>query len=331
MSQPEPALRKHTFEHAEVQAAVQPWVEMECYQLGRGGQVGRLENLDLGRQQIVRETQTVGVQKLAYIPRGLCTISCCRLDPDSDADDRFNDHRAGGRQDPLFFLPGDIECDIYVPAGAQTDYVLFELDEFLHGARALDPARWERAPTNLISIPGTRQSDLETVVNTWLRLSGLSVAESPVPDAELLRRLLLQDILGIVTATPAGDLAPQPLDRAYAFHTCRKARAFMEESLAEDCLPTIAEVCRRVGVSERALQYAFHAYIGLSPLVYLKICRLNRVRAALARPAAASTTVTEVAVRHGFLHLGGFARDFRLHFGETPSAVLQQGRRRAGW
>ena len=39
---------------AEEQAAMQPWVDMECYQLGAGGHLAQMDSLDMGSQQLVR-------------------------------------------------------------------------------------------------------------------------------------------------------------------------------------------------------------------------------------------------------------------------------------
>jgi AraC family ethanolamine operon transcriptional activator len=117
------------------------------------------------------------------------------------------------------------------------------------------------------------------------------------------------------------------LDRWRAFAVYRTARGYVEDRLADDAPTTIVDICREIRVSERTLQYAFYAYI--SPHAYLRICRLNRARAGLTQPSTAKTTVTEVAIGHGFFHLGKFARDYRLHFGEAPSTTLAEALRRA--
>ena len=49
---------------------------------------------------------------------------------------------------------------------------------------------------------------------------------------------------------------------------------------------------------------------------------MNRVRAELASADPASTTITQVAMRFGFLHLGRFAGDYRRLFGVAPSETL---------
>lgn len=60
----------------------------------------------------------------------------------------------------------------------------------------------------------------------------------------------------------------------------------------------------------------------MSPVAYLRICRLNRVRTTLAASDPQETTITNVAMRFGFLHLGRFAGDYKRMFGETPSETL---------
>lgn len=48
--------------------------------------------------------------------------------------------------------------------------------------------------------------------------------------------------------------------------------------------------------------------------------RLARVRRQLTE---GKTTVAQAASRWGFWHLGQFARDYRLQFGELPSKTLK--------
>ena len=307
---------------AAVQAEMQPWVDIECYQLGSGAVVGQLESLDLGTQQIVRETQQVEVHKLGNIPSGLCTISCCRLDH-ATAADRFNDISASGRLDSLYFLPGDVGFDIHVPAGARTEYILFDQAEFLRGARALDPQGWDRAPEQLASMPGTRQDTLTAAVDQWLELAeGFAASETAVAQ-DLLQRQLMQHMLGIATAGRHHDsMPPTAGDRARAFHVCRRARTYVDECLDRNTLPTLMDLCTELGVSVRTLQYAFRAYIGMPPLTYLRLCRLNRARTLLRASEPACENVTRIALQLGFLHLGRFAGDYRRMFGEAPSTTL---------
>jgi transcriptional regulator GlxA family with amidase domain len=58
---------------------------------------------------------------------------------------------------------------------------------------------------------------------------------------------------------------------------------------------------------------------------FLKFVRLKNARKLLQRPDPA-TTVTGVALHCGFQNTGRFARDYREHFGEMPSATVQRAK-----
>lgn len=314
---PENNVCSRAIESAATQAAMQPWVAMECYQLGRGKHLAQMDCLDLGNRRIVREQQKVAIQKLGVAPPNLCTVSCCS----PDLRFRFSDVSAEDA-DTFFFMPGSHEFDLYVPGGAQTTYVSFDQDEFLSGARALNPANWERTPAQVLSIRTTEQASFLQLANLFFEMYKTSSAWGESVDHAVVHDVLLQNILQLAVSPAASESAPPPLDRARAFHTCRAARAFVEECLAADKVPTIVDICHTVGVSERTLQYAFRTYVHLSPLAYLRMCRLNRVREILRTADPQFTTVTAVAMRNGFLHLGRFSIDYRRAFGEAPSATL---------
>ena len=91
-----------------------------------------------------------------------------------------------------------------------------------------------------------------------------------------------------------------------------------------DTVPTIADICHATEVSERTLQYAFRRYVDMTPLIYLRMCRLNQVRTALRHLDPSSTTVTNVALRYGFIHLGRFSADYKKAFAEQPSETLSR-------
>lgn len=82
------------------------------------------------------------------------------------------------------------------------------------------------------------------------------------------------------------------------------------------------ELCNALGVSAAALSDAFRVTLLMSPHRYLKLRRLNLVRAALMRHDREPPLVKSIALTHGFWHLGQFARDYRETFGETPSETL---------
>ncbi|MNR62918.1 transcriptional regulator EutR [compost metagenome] len=58
---------------------------------------------------------------------------------------------------------------------------------------------------------------------------------------------------------------------------------------------------------------------------YLKEVRLRNVRQALLNPSEGDS-VTDLAIRWGFLHLGQFSVDYRRAFGEKPSDTFRRAR-----
>lgn len=138
-----------------------------------------------------------------------------------------------------------------------------------------------------------------------------------------MRGIVLQTALRIATASSVdGTNSPPLAARFRAVQTCRLARDFVEEQLAGHVVPTIVDICMSLAVSKRALLYAFHDYVGMSPQAYLRRCRLNHVRATLLARGPQDTTVTQVAMQFGFLHLGRFAGDYKQTFEEPPGATL---------
>ena len=87
---------------------------------------------------------------------------------------------------------------------------------------------------------------------------------------------------------------------------------------------TLADLCQVAYVSRRSLIQGFRDHLGMGPMQYVKLQRLHSVRRALLRSDPSEATVTEVAVAHGFLNAGHFARDYQRLFGERPSATLRQ-------
>jgi AraC-like DNA-binding protein len=87
---------------------------------------------------------------------------------------------------------------------------------------------------------------------------------------------------------------------------------------------TVAGMSAEIGVPERTLRACCMDILGMSPSRYLRLRRLNMVRAALKCASPAPGTITELAKRYGFSELGRFATSYRRTFGEPPSATLRR-------
>jgi AraC-like DNA-binding protein len=83
----------------------------------------------------------------------------------------------------------------------------------------------------------------------------------------------------------------------------------------------LPEICAAIGVPERTLRLCCQEQLAMSPKQYLMRRRMHLVRRALLA-AVSETTVTEIATRFGFWHLGRFSAGYQTIFGELPSATL---------
>jgi AraC family ethanolamine operon transcriptional activator len=89
----------------------------------------------------------------------------------------------------------------------------------------------------------------------------------------------------------------------------------------------VPQLCARLHISRRTLQYAFDAETAMSPHAYLRSIRLNGARRALRGGPGAVSSVREAAAAWGFWNLSQFACDYRLQFGERPSETLHRSLR----
>jgi len=90
-----------------------------------------------------------------------------------------------------------------------------------------------------------------------------------------------------------------------------------------DAPPSVRELCIQSGASWPTLDRAFAERFGLGPKAYLNNLRLSRARTDLML-ATPGTTVSFVANRWGFWHMGKFAADYQKLFNRLPSQDLGQ-------
>ncbi|GIF01332.1 helix-turn-helix transcriptional regulator [Paractinoplanes rishiriensis] len=113
--------------------------------------------------------------------------------------------------------------------------------------------------------------------------------------------------------TPATPRHPRPVKQAID----------LIEAYPDRPLP-ITTIARMVGVSARALQIGFRRHVGVTPTEYARRVRLARAHDDLRTADPSRETVSAVAHRWGFLHLGRFAAAYRDAYGTTPSKTLRK-------
>ncbi len=160
---------------------------------------------------------------------------------------------------------------------------------------------------------------------SWLALAQLIMAEVDRPgllDGALVRRQYMRTLVaGLLSAqrhelTDALHGADAPLRPRNLRRALDHVHAHLEEPL------TVPDLAAAAGCSVRRLQESFAAHLGVAPMTYLRAVRLDAAHRLLADGAG---SVTEVAQRCGFTHLGRFSAAYRERFGELPSQTLGAG------
>ena len=82
----------------------------------------------------------------------------------------------------------------------------------------------------------------------------------------------------------------------------------------------LPELCKALNVSSRTLTRCCEEYLGMSPMRYLWLRRMNLARKELQFDSPAS--VTDIAMKFGFWHLGRFSGEYLFLFGESPRVTL---------
>ncbi|MEN0134904.1 MAG: AraC family transcriptional regulator [Rhodococcus sp. (in: high G+C Gram-positive bacteria)] len=85
---------------------------------------------------------------------------------------------------------------------------------------------------------------------------------------------------------------------------------------------TVRTLAELVGVSVRTLQDGFARYVGDAPMAYLRGIRLERAHEDLVTADPRCNSVSDIAYRWGFRHLGRFSVEYRKRYGQPPSATL---------
>lgn len=83
--------------------------------------------------------------------------------------------------------------------------------------------------------------------------------------------------------------------------------------------PSLLELCQRLKISRRTLQYSFQSVAAVSPVQYLRSVRLNGARRSLRQDP--QQCIAEVAARWGFEHPSYFSLEYQKLFGERPSGL----------
>lgn len=191
---------------------------------------------------------------------------------------------------------------------AMQPYSSAELDEL-----------FPKSPSVLVTAPGQLDE---------LRSCLLSIFDPGSFEPELLaypqvQKAMSSAIIGHL-AEVLGSAARAPLPSRSFKGRCQVVREATDYALAHTTEPiTVAELCQKLNISRRMLNYCFQEVLDTNPVQYLRTLRLNGVRRDLREGAGTPQAIRDIAGKWGFWHLSRFAGEYRALFGELPSDTLR--------
>jgi AraC-like DNA-binding protein len=137
--------------------------------------------------------------------------------------------------------------------------------------------------------------------------------------AKAVEQQLIHTMVACLTADAAMPVTRRLVDSGAVM------RRFESAVLSRQYEPIyLPELCAELGVSDRTLRLHCQEHLGMSPYRYLWLRRMHLVHRALALAEPALSSVTAIALDHGFGELGRFAVEYRKLFGETPRTTLHR-------
>lgn len=212
-------------------------------------------------------------------------------------------------------LPADGELRVVSPAGMDVlcMSVPAALLRGLVDDTCLDQALKCNVPRRLRLSALQRQQGVQAL--------GLAMQHASTPAGQSLetqRRLLALALDWLVSQDDQWSPLSRPSTREYMVERCHQW--LLEQP---DHSPSVLELCRRLKVSRRTLQYSFQSIADATPVQYMRSVRLNGARRTLREEPSAC--IAEIAERWGFGHSSYFALEYQKLFAELPSELQRSG------
>ena len=292
---------------SEQERALQGWTQ-HYSQLEAGRFTGRLREIGVPGVRLIHETTNLRLHQHTAPPPGTLVLGVPTVE---SAPSRF-EGRTVGSEDIILFH-GDKLCD-FLCSGPMSILAI-----------TIDPTRLSGLPT-----PNAESLGSGTFSSPWasaLRSELACLLADETMGAEAMRRSglmmgLLDRCHQIVDGVASDRNGERMIGPSQRQALVNRARDFV--AAHPDDVLSVAQIAQGVGVTTRMLEYSFADIMGMSPKEYLRMIRLNAARRALRGADPRHTTIAEIAMDHGFWHLGRFSTYYFQMYGEKPSDTLKR-------
>jgi AraC-like DNA-binding protein len=172
------------------------------------------------------------------------------------------------------------------------------------------PALWRPPPAARRELGGLHRAAIN--------LAGVgSRSLSDVEAAHGLEQQIIHAVVECLSGRPAAVETPAGIRQ-------RSILVAFEDLLQAEPLASLAEVCARLEISHRVLRKCCEKSLGMPPVRYHRLRRLQLAHRALRDESRHAASISAVARQFGFRELGRFAASYRALYGELPSGTLRR-------
>ncbi len=278
-----------------------------------------LNFLDFGIAQLVKIKSSSVLQARGHKSQGFIEFVC--LFNDNTAQPYYS-HGIPMNCQHLFGFDYNREVDSILPAYMELAIFRIEKNFLQNYLEILDrpDIDYRFFDRNHIFLPESR-SKIQIYLN---RVFQVMETSPQTFHKKFLDKLILENFIPLLIDSipfPSNtkSLLLTPNFRAKLF---QEATAFMIAHLDQPI--TLKDICLALNAGSRTISYGFQHVVGLSPIKYFKILRLNQIYQRLKKVNPYETTIEEIANQYGFWSLGHFSRDYKKFFGELPSITLNR-------
>ena len=283
-------------------------VDQNLRQIGKGQFQSHLAVRTVGETELFADRFNTALSLSVAAPKDTVAV----LFPRS-VNGRFLASGENLAEDKLIVVPDGTSTDIVIPALAGSEDFAIPPDRFTKSMHILCPT------VDVPEYATIYAGDVAKLHAIRERIVDfVSVPETEVSEEEV-------SSLVDCTISWLGESAPYWGPESMTINPKRaciakKAREYIEEH-HDDCV-RMEDLCRESAVGVRTLQRCFKEYFDVTVSEFLKTKRLDAAHRDLGDAHQNTDTVTEIALNHGFSHLGRFSVEFKERFGESPGMTL---------
>ena len=293
-------------EHAQT---LTDW-QQQYDQISSGGYYGSLLELQLDDVQIFSEHNSHALHQTCNVWKDSIWLGI-PVDPSSTS--KINGLTVEGEH--LMCRPGDCSFELVTPEEFDIYGVVIKQQALMKAAESQGiELNWqELIQQGRLTLPTTTLDSARYVLGRMLKQN------ANLPPSRVQQDMVIMTMLELLQKESHNQSIPASFQRRKQI--VDKVKLFLNQHQDEPV--TVTQLCDIANASRRTLQYSFETVLGISPLQYLRISRLNGVRRTLML-SNPTTVIADVAAQWGFWHQSQFAKDYKQLFGELPSQTLNK-------